>query len=102
MKYSAQQKVRIVFDGLRGEERIQELSRREGIPSKLYSKWSKDVLDMGKKRLAGNTKHPLPSSEATKLRQVNDQLKQAVAEIRLRNRRLKETLDAAESESLDK
>ena len=66
-KYSSEEKVRIVLEGLRGEESIAELCRREGIPSNLYYRWSKDFLEAGKKRLAGDTKREATSSEVTAL-----------------------------------
>ena len=100
-KYSAEEKVRIVLEGLRGEESIAELCRREGIPSNLYYRWSKEFLEAGKKLLAGNTKREATSSEVTDLRAENEQLKQAVAEILLKNRYLKKTLNVADSESSD-
>ncbi len=100
-KYSSEEKERIVWEGLRGEESIAELCRREGIPSNLYYWWSKDFLQAGKKRLAGDTKREATSSEVTELRQENEQLKQAVAAILLKNRFLKKTLNVADSESID-
>ena len=53
--YSAEEKIRIVLEGLRGEDSIAELCRREGIAQNLYYRWSKDFLEAGKKRLAGDT-----------------------------------------------
>ena len=100
-KYSAEEKVRIVLEGLRGEESIAVLCRREGIPSNLYYRWSKEFLEAGKKRLAGDTKREATSNEVTELRLENDQLKQAVAEILLKNRFLKKTLTATDSEIID-
>ena len=100
-KYSAEEKVRIVLEGLRGEESIAELCRREGIPSNLYYRWSKEFLEAGKKRLAGDTKREATSNEVTELRAENDQLKPVVAEILLKNRFLKKTLTATDSESID-
>ncbi len=88
-KYSAEEKVRIVLEGLRGEESIAALCRREGIPSNLYYRWSKEFLEAGKKRLAGDTKREATSSAVTDLRAENEQLKQAVAEMLLMNRFLK-------------
>ena len=88
-KYSSEEKVRIVLEGLRGEESIAALCRREGIPSNLDYRWSKDFLEAGKKRQAGDTKREATSSEVTDLRQENEQLKQAVAEMMLTNRFLK-------------
>ena len=100
-KYSSEEKVRIVLEGLRGEESIAELCRREGIPSNLYYRWSKDFLEAGKKRLSGDTKREATSSEVTDLRAENEQLKQAVAEMLLKNRFLKKTLNVSDSESSD-
>jgi len=79
-KYSAEEKVWVVLEGLRGEESIAALCRREGIPSNLYYRRSKEFLEAGKKRLAGDTRREATSNEVTELRQENDQLKQAVAE----------------------
>ena len=56
-QYSAEEKIRIVLDGLRGEESVAELCRREGISQGIYYKWSKDFLEAGKKRLAGDIVH---------------------------------------------
>jgi transposase len=100
-KYSSEEKVRIVLEGLRGEESIAELCRREGIPSNLYYRWSKEFLEAGRKRLAGDTKREATSSEVTELRAENEQLKQAVAEMLLKNRFLKKALNVSESEISD-
>ena len=90
-KYSAEEKIRIVLEGLRGEESIAELCRREGISPNLYYKWSKEFLEAGKSRLAGDTKREATSNEVGALRQENEQLKQVVAELLLKNRKLKKT-----------
>ena len=90
-KYSAEEKIRIVLEGLRGEESIAELCRREGISPNLYYKWSKEFLEAGKSRLAGDTKREATSNEVSALRQENEQLKQVVAELLLKNRKLKKT-----------
>ena len=100
-RYSSEEKVRIVLEGLRGEESIASLCRREGIPANLYYRWSKEFLEAGRKRLAGDTKREATSSEVTELRQENEQLKQAVAEMLLKNRFLKKTLNVADSGSID-
>ena len=100
-KYSSAEKVRIVLEGLGSEERITALCRREGMPSNLYYRWSKEFLEAGKKRLTGDMKREATSSEVTELRAENEQLKQAVAEMLLKNRFLKKTLNAANSESRD-
>ncbi len=62
-QYSAEEKIRIVLDGLRGEDSIAELCRREGIAQSLYYKWSKDFMEAGKKRLAGDTARAATSNE---------------------------------------
>ena len=67
-KYSAEEKIRIVIEGLRGDESIVELCRREGIAQSMYYKWSKEFLEAGKQRLAGNTKRQADSSEVKDLR----------------------------------
>lgn len=90
-KYSAEEKIRIVLEGLKGEVSITELCRREGIVSNLYYRWSKDFLEAGKKRLAGDTVREATSSEVGDLRSENEQLKQLVAELSLDNRLLKKS-----------
>ncbi len=85
-KFSSEEKIRIVLEGLRGEETIAELCRREGISPNLYYNWSKEFLEAGKRRLHGNTKRQATSSEVTGLRHENSQLKVIVAEMaRARN-----------------
>ena len=66
--YSAEEKIRVVLDGLRGEQSIAELCRREGIAEGLYYSWSKEFLEAGKRRLAGDTARAATSSEVTVLR----------------------------------
>jgi transposase len=98
-KYSAEEKIRIVLEGLRGEDSIAELCRREGINPNMYYKWSKEFLEAGKARLTGDTKREANSSEVSALRQENVQLKQVVAELVLENRVLKKTALGRESET---
>ena len=88
-KFSSEEKIRIVLEGLRGEESIAELCRREGINPNLYYNWSKEFLEAGKRRLKGDTKREATSGEVVTLRGENDQLKVLVAELSLENRRLK-------------
>jgi transposase len=95
-KYSSEEKIRIVLEGLRGEESISAICRREGISSNLYYRWSKDFLEAGKKRLQGDTVREANSLEVNGLRQENDQLKQLVAELSLKNRVLKKSLSGME------
>jgi transposase len=85
-KYSAEEKVRIVLEGLRGEEKIAELCRREGIHQNMYYKWSKEFLEAGKQRLVGDTKRDADSQEVEAMRSENEQLKAVVAELTLKNR----------------
>jgi transposase len=91
-KYSAEEKVRIVLEGLRGEEKIAELCRREGIHANMYYKWSKEFLEAGKQRLVGDTKREADRHEVEEMRSENEQLKQLVAELTLKNRVLKKSL----------
>ncbi len=82
-KFSAEEKIRIVLEGLRGEETIAELCRREGISPNLYYNWSKEFLEAGKRRLQGNTKRQADSTEVQGLRRENGQLKHLVADLSL-------------------
>jgi transposase len=91
-KYSAEEKIRIVLEGLRGEMTIAELCRREGINQNSYYKWSKEFLEAGKQRLAGNTTRQASSDEVKDLRQELEQMKMMVAELSLKNRVLKKSL----------
>ena len=91
-KHNAEEKIRIVLEGLRGEETIAELCRRESIAQSLYYKWSKEFLEAGKSRLAGDTRREATSGDVKDMRQENDQLKQLVAELALKNRVLKKSL----------
>jgi transposase len=95
-KFSTEEKIRIVLEGLRGEVSIAELCRREGIVANLYYRWSKDFLEAGKKRLQGDTVRDATSGEVEELRQENEQLKQLVAELSLKNRLLKKSLTGLE------
>ena len=90
-KYSSEEKIRIVLEGLRGEESIAELCRREGISPNLYYNWSKEFLEAGKRRLMGDTKREATSGEVTALRRENLQLKEMLAELALRVRVLKKS-----------
>src|ERR671933_2097134 len=90
--FSAEDKIRIVLEGLRGEEGIAELCRREGIASSMYYGWSKDFLEAGKKRLAGDTAREATSDEVKDLRREASALKEVVAELTLENRLLKKSM----------
>ena len=97
-KYSAEEKIRIVLEGLRGESTIAELCRREGIAQSLYYKWSKEFLEAGKQRLSGNTKRQADSEEVSGMKHENEQLKLLVAELALKNKVLKKSLLGLEGE----
>ena len=92
--YGAEEKIRIVLEGLRGEDSIAELCRREGLNQNLYYRWSKDFLEAGKKRLAGDTARAATSDEVTDLRRESSALKEVVAELTLENRLLKKSVTA--------
>jgi transposase len=90
--YSAEEKIRIVLEGLRGEDSIAELCRREGIPPNVYYRWSKEFLEAGKKRLAGDVAREATSDEVRGLRREAAALKEVVADLTLENRLLKKSM----------
>lgn len=92
-KFNAEEKIRIVLEGLKGEESVAEICRREGIAPALYYKWSKDFLEAGKKRLNGDTDREANTTEVNELRKESDNLKMLVAEQALRIRVLKKDLN---------
>jgi len=91
-QYTAEEKVRIVIAGLRGEDSIAELCRKEGINQNLYYRWSKDFLEAGKKRLAGDTAREATSDEVKAIQAQARQLKELLAEVLLENRLLKKSV----------
>ena len=91
-QYSAEEKIRIVLDGLRGEVSIAELCRREGIAESLYYSWSKEFLEAGKRRLAGDTARSATTNEVKDLRREARELKEVVAEQALELRLLKKSM----------
>lgn len=90
--FSSEDKIRIVIAGLRGEDSIADLCRKEGINQNLYYRWSKEFLEAGKKRLAGDTVREATSDEVKDLRAQTRQLKEALAEVTLENRLLKKSV----------
>jgi transposase len=92
--YGAEEKIRIVLDGLRGEDSIAALCRREGIAESLYYNWSKEFLEAGKKRLAGDTARAATTDEVKHLRRETRNLKEVVAEQALELRLLKKSMIA--------
>ena len=95
-KFNSEEKIRIILEGLKGEDSIAAICRREGIAPGLYYKWSKDFLEAGKRRLKGDTIREANRDEVTELRRENDQLKQLVAELSLKNRVLKKSFNGLE------
>ena len=91
-QYSAEEKIRIVLDGLRGEHSIAALCRREGIAESLYYSWSKEFLEAGKRRLAGDTERAANTGEVKDLRRQAQDLKEVVAEQALELRLLKKSM----------
>ena len=91
-QYSAEEKIRIVLEGLRGEHSIAELCRREGIAQSLYYAWSKEFLEAGKRRLSGDTARDATTDEVKSLRREASDLKEALAETLLENRLLKKSM----------
>ena len=100
-KFTAEEKIRIVLENLRGEAGITDLCRKEGIHPTMHCKWSKAFLEAGKRQLNGDTIREAGSDEVKELRTENDSLKMVVAELTLRNRTLKKTLQGLESGSID-
>jgi len=86
-----------VLEGLRGEESVAELCRREGLHQNVYYRWSKEFLEAGKQRLAGDIKREATSNEVSGLKQENDQLKRLLADIMLKNDVLKKSVLGLES-----
>ena len=93
-RYSSEEKIRIVLAGLRGEDSIAELCRQEGISQGLYYSWSKEFLEAGKKRLAGDTTREANTGEVKNLRREARDLKEVVAEQALELRLLKKSMIA--------
>ena len=90
--YSAEEKIHIVPEGLRGENSIAEFCRREGINSNVYYRWSKEFLEAGKKRLSGDTAREATSDEVKQLRSEATDLKETLAELLMENRLLKKSV----------
>ena len=90
--FSAEDKIRIVLEGLRGDDSIAELCRKEGIAQNLYYTWSKEFMEAGKRRLAGDTARAATSTEVQDLRREARDLKECVADLTLENRLLKKSM----------
>jgi transposase len=92
--FSAEDKIRIVLEGLRGDDSIAELCRKEGIAQSLYYTWSKEFMEAGKRRLAGDTARAATTDEVKGLRREASALKECVADLTLENRLLKKSMIA--------
>lgn len=95
-RFTSEEKIRIVIEGLRGEDTIAALCRKEDISQALYYRWSKDFLEAGKKRLQGDTMREANTSEVQELKKQAGELKEVVAELTLENRKLKKRLNGGE------
>lgn len=95
-KFGAEEKIRIVLDGLRGEANISEICRKEGIHPAQYYSWSKEFMEAGKKRLNGDTQREANSGEVKELRKENDNLKGLVADLSIKVQVLKKSLKGLE------
>ena len=95
-KFNPEERIRIILEGLKGEDSIAAICRREGIAPSLYYKWSKSFLEADKQRLKGDTMREANRDEVSELRKENEQLKQLVAELSLKNRVLKKSLSGLE------
>lgn len=94
--YNSEEKIRIVIEGIRGEETVAAICRKYGINDSLYYKWSKDFLEAGKKRLSGDTERNATPDEVSHLKKENDNLKKAIADLYLHNELLKKSLTGLE------
>ena len=95
-RFNSEEKIRIILEGLRGEDSIANICRKEGMAPSIYYKWSKAFLEAGKRQLNGDTIREASRDEVTDLRNENEQLKQLVAELSLKNRVLKKSLSGLE------
>lgn len=95
-KYSSEEKIRIVIEGLRGEYSVAELCRKEGIHPNLFYNWSKEFMEAGKRRLAGDTKRDATSGEVQSLKNENAELKEIVADLTLELQRAKKNIRGIE------
>ena len=94
--FSSEEKIKIILEGLKGEESISALCRKYNIHQNLYFKWSKDFMESGKRRLSGDTQREANSGEVQDLKHQNDSLKRELAELYLANQVLKKSLNGYE------
>lgn len=98
--FSAEEKIRIVLEGMRGEDTITAICRKNGIHANNYFKWSKEFIEAGKRRLSGDTLREATRDEVVELRRQNDLLKRELGGMYLEIQELKKTLIGLESEEL--
>ena len=98
--FSSDEKIKIVLEGLRGEDTISAICRKHGIHVNNYFKWSKEFIEAGKRRLSGDTLREATRDEVTDLRRMNDLLKRELGEMYVENKELKKSLNGIESEEL--
>jgi len=94
--YSAEEKIKIVLEGLRGEDSIAAICRRYDIHQNSYFKWSKDFMEAGKRRLSGDVTREANSDEVAELKQQNEELKKELAELYMKKQALKKSLNGYE------
>jgi len=97
-KFTAEEKIKIVLEAMRGEETIAAICRKYDIHSNNYFKWSKEFIEAGKRRLSGDTLREATRDEVAELRKMNDLLKRELGELYVENKELKKTLTGSESE----
>jgi transposase len=98
--YSAEEKIKIVIEGLRGEDTIAAICRKHGIHQNLYFKWSKEFIEAGKRRLSGDTVRESTRDEVTDIRKENDTLKRELANLYIENKAIKKSLTGYESDQM--
>lgn len=99
-KFTAEEKIKIVLEAMRGEETITAVCRKHGIHQNNYFKWSKEFIEAGKRRISGDTLREASRDEVSELRKMNDLLKRELGDLYLQNKELKKTLNGLESEEL--
>jgi len=96
--FTSEEKIKIVLEGLRGEDTIAAICRKHGIHTNNYFKWSKEFIEAGKRRLSGDTLREATRDEVSELRKMNDILKRELGELYVDNKELKKILNGLESE----
>ena len=97
-KFTAEEKIKIVLEAMRGEETIAAICRKYEIHANNYFKWSKEFIEAGKRRLSGDTLREATRDEVAELRKMNELLKRELGELYVENKELKKTLTGLEPE----